>query len=52
VRNIVRDSTVFIIIIFERGLLLEESILTKVCYGVSAEIDWRLREQWIDLAGF
>jgi len=32
VRNTVRDSAVFIIISFERGLLLEESILTKVCY--------------------
>jgi len=32
----VRDSAVFIIISFERGLLLEESILTKVCYWVSS----------------
>jgi len=30
--------TVFIIIIFERGLLLEESILTKVCYWVSSRL--------------
>ena len=38
VRNTVRDSTVFIIISFKRGLLLEESILTKVCYGVSSRL--------------
>ena len=38
VRNTVRDSAVFIIISFERGLLLEESILTKVCYWVSSRL--------------
>jgi len=38
VRNTVRDSIVFIIIIFERGLLLKESILTKVCYWVSSRL--------------
>jgi len=38
VRNTVRDSVVFIIISFERGLLLEESILTKVCYWVSSRL--------------
>ena len=29
---------VFIILIFERGFLLEESILTKVCYWVSSRL--------------
>ena len=38
VRNTVRDFAVFIIISFERGLLLEESILTKVCYWVSSRL--------------
>jgi len=38
VRNTVRDYAVFIIISFERGLLLEESILTKVCYWVSSRL--------------
>jgi len=38
VRNTVRDSAVFIIISFERGLLLKESILTKVCYWVSSRL--------------
>ena len=38
VRNTVRVSAVFIIISFERGLLLEESILTKVCYWVSSRL--------------
>jgi len=38
VRNTVRDFVVFIIIIFERGLLLEESIMTKVCYWVSSRL--------------
>ena len=38
VRNIVRDSAVYIIISFEKGLLLEESILTKVCYWVSSRL--------------
>jgi len=38
VRNTVRDSVVFIIISFERGLLLEESILTKVCYWVFSRL--------------
>ena len=38
VRNTVRGSVVFVIISFERGLLLEESILTKVCYWVSSRL--------------
>ena len=32
------ERIVFIIIIFERGFLREESILTKVCYWVSLRL--------------
>jgi len=36
--NYCERFAVFIIIIFERGFLLEESILTKVCYWVSSRL--------------